>query len=243
MKILIPTAKEMNLTLSGKTMSSLSAPIQAIVDTLVTYQPEALAKFYKIKPELAEIERTRLVELKNETAEVYSAWQLFNGLMYRQMKRENLSENEQFYLKQHVFITSALYGLINVFDDIAPHRLDFLMGLQVDGQSLKHYWRDAFAQAVSEDDLIISLLSSEFEAVFPKSVQARMAKLNFMESRDGRLKVHSTISKKARGKCLNALVANQVQNEIQLRQLNFDGFKYDESLSEEKVLTFIKLVD
>lgn len=240
MKILIPTAKEMNLSLSGQPMLGLPPKSQAILDCLMAYDQKELAQFYKMKPEATCLEAERLDDLATGQARVYPAWQLFDGLMYRQMQRTDLSKEAESYLAQHVFITSAFYGVINVFDLISPHRLDFLMGLKPANQSLKAFWRDDFAQAVAEDDLIISLLSSEFETVFPKIIQDRMIKLTFMEERGGQLKGHSTISKKARGKCLNELVADQVTDVEILKALSFDGFTYRPDLSEARHLVFVK---
>ena len=45
--------------------------------------------------------------------------------MYRHIKRDKLTEAEQAYLENHVFITSALYGVVPALSPMAPHRLDF----------------------------------------------------------------------------------------------------------------------
>lgn len=242
MKILIPTAKEMNMKLDCETIQPLSQISRSIVDTLAGYDLASLAKHYKLKPEVAQKEADRWADLKAQTANHYPAWRLFDGLMYRQMAREQLAPEELIYLENHAFITSALYGIINVFEPIAPHRLDFLMGFQVNGQSLKALWREAFDLAVAQDDLLISLLSNEFETVFSKSVQDRMIKLQFMEEKEGKLKTHSTISKKARGKCLRAMVEQQVTRLEGIRALDFDGFTYRSDLSKDKLLTFVKSI-
>ncbi|MGT2665810.1 peroxide stress protein YaaA [Streptococcus rifensis] len=240
MKILLPTAKELNTDLPGYQMEALDERTEAIVQTLSFLSSTDLQRHYKIKPEAVEQEADHWSRLAKGQAQSYAAWQLFNGLMYRQMKRENLSDGQIRYLNEHVFITSALYGVINVFEPIAPHRLDFLMGFKVNGQSLKNYWREQYDQAVAEDDLLISLLSNEFETVFSKTTQEKMVKLIFMEERDGQLKTHSTISKKARGKCLNALVDNHVTTVSDIKSLVFEGFRYQADLSKEKELVFVK---
>ena len=60
----------------------------------------------------------------------YPALHLFDGLMYRNIERDDLTKKEQAYLEKHLMITSALYGVIPAFAPIAPHRLDFLMKLK-----------------------------------------------------------------------------------------------------------------
>ena len=160
--------------------------------------------------------------------------------MYRNIKRDDLTKEEQTYLEKHLMITSALYGVIPAFAPIAPHRLDFLMKLKVVGKSLKSHWKAAYEESMKDQKLIFSLLSSEFETVFPKEIREKMVTFKFMEERDGKLKIHSTISKKARGAFLTALMENQVTSVEEIKKLSFAGFNYREDLSSDKELAFVK---
>ena len=137
-------------------------------------------------------------------------------------------------------ITSALYGVIPAFAPIAPHRLDFMMKLKVGGKSLTKHWQTAYEESVREEDCIFSLLSSEFETVFPKEIREKMVTFKFMEDKDGKLKIHSTISKKARGAFLTALMENQVTSVEEIKKLSFAGFNYRNDLSSDKELVFVK---
>ena len=143
-------------------------------------------------------------------------------------------------MQDHLLITSALYGVIPALTPIAPHRLDFLMKLKVQGKSLKTFWKASYDQALQEEDLIISLLSSEFETVFSKEIQDRMVTFKFLEEKNGQLKVHSTISKKARGAFVTALLEKQITKVEEMKQLSFNGFTYQADLSTEKQLVFVK---
>ena len=240
MKILIPTAKEMNIDVPSLEANPLHPESQAVLDELARYSAKELESFYKISAEKAQEEYERIQALKNGTANSYPALQLFDGLMYRNIKRDNLSKVEQAYLEKHLMITSALYGVIPAFAPIAPHRLDFLMKLKIAGKSLKSHWQSAYEESVKGEELIFSLLSSEFETVFPKEVREQMVTFKFMEDRDGKLKVHSTISKKARGAFLTALMENQVTSVEEIKKLSFAGFRYREDLSTGKEFAFVK---
>ena len=240
MKILIPTAKEMNTDLPLIEALPLSVESQAILDELATYSTQELEKFYKISAEKAEEEYAHIQALKDQRAKNYPALKLFDGLMYRHIKRDGLTEAEQAYLEKHLMITSALYGVIPAFEPIAPHRLDFLMKLKVAGKSLKNHWQAAYEESMKGEELIFSLLSSEFETVFPKEIREKMVTFKFMEERDGKLKIHSTISKKARGAFLTALMENQVTSVEEIKKLSFAGFNYREDLSSDKELAFVK---
>jgi len=240
MKILIPTAKEMNTNVPSLEAKPLCSESQAVLDELTIYSAQELENFYKISAEKAQEEYERIQALKNGTANSYPALQLFDGLMYRNIKRDNLSKVEQAYLEKHLMITSALYGVIPAIAPIAPHRLDFLMKLKIAGKSLKSHWQSAYEESVKGEELIFSLLSSEFENVFPKEIREKMVTFKFMEDRDGKLKVHSTISKKARGAFLTALMENQMTSVEEIKKLSFAGFQYREDLSTSKELSFVK---
>ena len=240
MKILIPTAKEMNTAILSLEAKPLRSESQAVLDELARYSAQDLENFYKISVEKAQEEYDHIQALKNETTTNYPALHLFDGLMYRNIKRDNLTKAEQTYLEKHLMITSALYGVIPAFEPIAPHRLDFLMKLKVAGKSLKNHWQAAYEEAVVGEEVIISLLSSEFENVFPKEIREKMVTFKFMEERDGKLKIHSTISKKARGAFLTALMEGQVTSVEEIKKLSFAGFNYREDLSSDKELAFVK---
>ena len=240
MKILIPTAKEMNTEILSLEAEPLSPESQAILEELATYSVQELESFYKISAEKAQEEYDHIQALKKGTARNYPALHLFDGLMYRNIKRDNLTKAEQAYLEKHLMITSALYGVIPAFAPIAPHRLDFLMKLKVAGKSLKSHWQATYEESMKGEELIFSLLSSEFETVFPKEVCEKMVTFKFMEDRDGKLKIHSTISKKSRGAFLTALMENQVTSVEEIKKLSFAGFTYRDDLSSDKEMVFVK---
>ncbi|MDU1702409.1 MAG: peroxide stress protein YaaA, partial [Streptococcus mitis] len=153
-----------------------------------------------------------------------------------------LTEAEQAYLENHVFITSALYGVVPALSPMAPHRLDFLMKLKVAGKTLKSHWKAAYDEALKPEEVIFSLLSSEFETVFSKEIREKMVSFKFMEDKGGQLKIHSTISKKARGAFLTALIESQVETVEEARKLSFAGFNYRQDLSQQRELVFVKEV-
>ena len=242
MKILIPTAKEMNTDHPCIEALPLREESQAVLDSLAHYSVSELKSFYKVSAEKAEEEHAHIQALKDHRAKHYPALKLFDGLMYRHIKRYGLTEAEQTYLENHVLITSALYGVVPALSPMAPHRLDFLMKLKVAGKTLKSHWKSAYDEALQDENLIFSLLSSEFETVFSKEIREKMVTFKFMEDKAGQLKIHSTISKKARGAFLTALIEGEIQTVEQARKLRFAGFDYRPDLSSNLELVFLKQV-
>ena len=240
MKLLIPTAKEMNLDTPQRSGNPVSSETQEVIHALAALSLEELASLYKISEERASEEEQRIHALQSGSASTYPALRLFDGLMYRNIRRTDWTEAEAAYVQDHLLITSALYGVIPALAPIAPHRLDFLMKLKVQGKSLKAFWKASYDQALQDEDLIISLLSSEFETVFSKEIQDRMVTFKFLEEKNGQLKVHSTISKKARGAFVTALLEKQLNTVEEMKNLSFAGFGYRADLSIDNQLVYVK---
>ena len=110
--------------------------------------------------------------------------------MYRNIKRENLLNKEKEYIEKNVYICTSLYGIVNSYDAINEYRLDFMQNIKINNKSLKQIWIKEYDEFVeSKDDIIISLLSSEFEEVFSKNIRDKFIKPIFIENG----KIHSTI--------------------------------------------------
>ena len=239
MKILIPTAKELNKKATPQEALELSEKSNEIVAEFAKLSASHLAKVYKIKEDKAMEEFSRWQDIKNNTAKSYKALDLFNGLMYRNIDRDNFDEADKEYIEKNIFITTSLYGIIGAYDLIQEHRLDFLQNVKISGKSLKNFWRASYDERIEDENLVVSLLSSEFEEVFSKKQREKFIKINFMEEKDGVLKVHSTISKKARGKFLTELVKSKVSSVEEMKKIQFDGFEFNEENSDERTLAFI----
>lgn len=239
MKILIPTAKELNKKAQEVPEELLGEKTKNIIDEFADKKPEELAKIYKIKEDKAKEEYVRWQNLANHSAKSYKALELFNGLMYRNISRDDFNDEDKDYIKKNVYITTALYGVINAYEAIHEHRLDFLQNVKIKDSSLKNFWREDYDKNVEKDEVIISLLSSEFEEVFLKAIRDKFIKITFMEEKNGDLKIHSTISKKARGKFLSEAIKRKITNIRELETIKFDGFEYKSKLSTENNLVFV----
>lgn len=213
----------------------MSQKTKTILTLMSQLSDDDLAQLYKISPAAATKEKERWRQLVTGEAVTYPAVQLFNGLMYRQIARDDLT-----YLQKHVLITSALYGVIEAAAPIAEHRLDFQQTIRLGENSLKTYWRESYDRAIINEPVVVSLLSSEFEEVFSPDVREQFVRVVFHEEKNGQLKTHSTISKKGRGLLLEQARKEDIQELEQLKQLTFAGFSYREALSTPQKLVFVR---
>ncbi|MEY8434973.1 peroxide stress protein YaaA [Streptococcus hyointestinalis] len=239
MLFLIPTAKEMTQA-NALVPYNLPTKVETIIKTMVAFSPQELEKIYRIKPEASQKEYQRWQDFSTDRLKCAPALDLYNGLMYRNLKQEAFTQIDRDYLSKYVAITSSLYGIISPFKMISEHRLDFNMPVTIDGQSLKSFWRADYDQFLKDKNCVISLLSSEFEAVFSPKLRQKLVKVQFLEQHQNELKTHSTISKKARGQFLLHAMKERCQDYDSLRKLSWDGFSYQELLSTEQKLVFVK---
>lgn len=239
MLFLIPTAKEMT---QANTLVPYNLPtkVETILKTMAAFSPQELEKIYRIKPKASQKEYQRWQDFSTDGLKCAPALDLYNGLMYRNLKQEAFTKADCDYLSQHVAITSSLYGIISPFEMISEHRLDFNTPVTIDEQSLKNFWRADYDQFIQDKNCVISLLSSEFEAVFSPKLRQKLVKVQFMEKGQNELKTHSTISKKARGQFLFHAMREHCQDLDSLKELSWDGFSYQETLSTEQKLVFVK---
>lgn len=238
---LIPTAKEMQENIPNST-ANIITPNADILQELAKFSTDELSKKYKVSQTIAEKEKKHIALLEQKTADIHPALLLFNGLMYRNINRENLTPLNIEYIKQHIFITSALYGIIPAYAGISPHRLDFNVPIKIDKLSLKNFWRENYNNFLKEENTYISLLSSEFENVFSPVHQKQLHTIKFLENKSGVLKSHSTISKKARGQFLNHAIKENCLALSDIKKLSFNEFYYSTELSTENQSIFVKFI-
>lgn len=234
---LIPPSKEM-LETNYQQHSPLSINSQLIVDVLSTKTITDLEKYYRLNESSTLKEKERWNKLKDGKAVASPAINCYNGLMYRTLKSD-LSDSDLDYLKQTTYITTALYGIIPIDYPVSTHRLDFSKTLNLKDKTLKQLWRPSYSKFLNDKEIVISLLSQEFETVFPPNFQKKAIKIIFLKKNaEGKLKKHSTTSKKGRGAFLRAAAQVRATTLTELKQLSFIGFTYNAELSSENTIAF-----
>lgn len=245
MKILITPSKEIKITdlfIENKSVI-FKEKTENIIKTMKKYSVSDLKKEYKLNDKIAE--KTYLEWQNIENAKKYPAIYFFNGLMYRNIFAEEMKDEELDYLEDSLRIISPLYGIIKPFDKIVEHRLDFSKNIILEsGDKLVDFWKeDISKKLLEEDDVFINLLSDEFIKVLTKDVKEKSLIIKFQELKDGKLKTHSTISKKARGTFVKYLAENKVESIEGIKKFNYDNFEFCEEKSSEKEFLFVKKIN
>ena len=239
MKIIMSPAKEMATDLPMQKDWVLTRDSQTIVSILESYSKEELKKLLKVSDALLEENWDKIQKFQESVT--YHAMDLYQGLAFRSFKQVADWKEHKAYAVQHLRILSALYGAISPDECVKPYRLDLTMNLKVEGETLKKYWKERIVSSFEKEECIVNLASSEFSSLFNKK-QYDWVDVDFFENKEGILKQHSTISKKARGKMAAWIVLYQIQDKAELRNFDVDGYKFDEPLSKENYYCFVKEV-
>lgn len=239
MKIIMSPAKEMGTDVPVQKDWALTEDSQTIVSLLASYTKEELKKLLKVSDALLEENWDKIQKFQESVT--YHAMDLYQGLAFRSFKQVADWKEHQAYAVQHLRILSALYGAISPDECVKPYRLDLTMNLKVEGETLKKYWKERIVTSFEKEECIVNLASSEFSSLFNKK-QYDWLDVDFYEKKEGALKQHSTISKKARGKMAAWMMLHHIQDKVELRNFDVDGYAFDELLSNENQYCFVKEV-
>lgn len=171
--------------------------------------------------------------------ETIPAIECYNGAVFKQIDLEDFNEDQLSYMQDKLVILSPMYGPTTSHTEIWPYRLE--MRLKPDNINLYDYWKEVMEEYFADVDLIINLASNEYNKVVKKNYQGKMVDFYFKEEKeDGSLKTIGYYVKQNRGKLLNELIKNEVKSLEEIKEIELDGYKYDEERSDEGEFRFIK---
>ena len=237
MKFILSPAKEMNNDALEERDWEVSPAARKVVAAVSAGPEEDLARVLGVKGKLLE-ENKAFIEGWN-VEEAAPAIELYNGLAFRWLKQVDGWNEGMRYGSEHVRILSALYDAVAPTTYIKPYRLDMLRPLRVDGQSLKAYWKAEWAELFEEGETVVNCASDEFSTLLDRS-RYNWVDVEFYERKEGKLKQHSTTSKKGRGLLVGFAMREQVTDVKQLESFSEDGFTFDAELSTSEKLVFVR---
>lgn len=196
MKLILSPAKEMNGDALEERDWEVSPTARKVVAAVSAVPEEELARVLGVKGKLLD-ENKAFIEVW-KVAKAAPAIELYNGLAFRWLKQVEGWNEGLGYGSEHVRILSALYGAVAPDTFVKPYRLDMLRPLRVEGQSLKAYWKTEWAELFEKGETVVNCASDEFSSLLDRS-RYNWIDVEFYERKDGKLKQHSTTSKKGVG--------------------------------------------
>ena len=186
---------------------------QEIIKHVRSLDVTALGKALKLKDDKAQA----LFDFYQsfESQPVGIACESYDGIAFKYLDWQNLSDEAKAFGESHLFVMSALYGVVEPTMGVRDYRLDMVDKV---GINLYDTWRETVDAYFHKEDWILNLASKEYAKMVnhPKVVT-----VEFWELRGDTFKQMSTSSKMSRGMMAHACLTNQVKYVRELpREIN-----------------------
>ena len=159
----------------------------------------------------------------------------YNGLSFKNLNAISFDEDDLAFAKDHVFILSALYGLLKIDDSISLYRLDF------SNTNLYKYWNDIIYNYL-KDYKVINLASLEYAKLITDYNHKDFIDVIFNTYENSNYRVIPTANKIMRGKYLNYIIKNKIDNLNSIKLICIDDYKFNIELSSNNKFVFTKFL-
>lgn len=232
----------------GKPLFSKQA--NELVSILRDLDFQKMKSLFPISEKLVRLNMDRYQSFKHNPKEesMRLAVYAFAGDTYVGLNSKSFSDKEIMFADQSIRIISGLYGLLKPTDFIQPYRLEMSTKLKnKNGKDLYAFWRKLLAKELNKillrhhDQTLINLASNEyFNAIDQTEINASILNIEFLEEKDGLLKVVSFYAKKARGAMANFIVKNKIESTSELQAFNLFGYSFKSDLSSKDKFVYTR---
>ena len=221
-----------------------------LVKQLRSLTPADIGSLMKISDKLAQLNAARF-EAWQQPFTLGNAKQAvlaFKGDVYTGLDAETLTDKQFRFAQKHLRILSGLYGLLRPLDLMQAYRLE--MGTRFAnsaGKDLYAFWGDRITEKLNEEiavekhTCLVNLASNEyFKSVKPKQLDVPVITPVFKDWKNGQYKIISFYAKKARGLMCRYAIDQKVSKVEQLKDFDYEGYAYNESMSSDTEWVFIR---
>lgn len=173
----------------------------------------------------------------------------YNGMVYKGLDAETLTEQDWQFGQEHLLILSGLYGALRPLDLIRPYRLEFAIKLaNKKGNDLYQYWTkeitEYFSQRLEADDKVwLNVASQEYFKAINKKTLPRGTKIVtavFKEQTTQGPKMKVVYAKKARGMMARFVIQNKIKNIEDIKAFDTEDYRFSPSLSNDSEWVFLR---
>lgn len=245
MKIIISPAKKMNIEqdVSHKSLPVFLGNTQEIKNTIQGLSYEDLKDIWKCNDNLAKLNFDRFCNMDLERS-LSPAIFSYEGLQYQYIGANVLDNNALKYIADNLRIISGFYGVLRPFDGVTPYRLEMQAKISIDNKkNLYDYWGDKLYKEIFKDnDMVLNLASKEYSECIERHLKSndKFITCLFYEDVNGKFKQKATLAKMARGSMVRFLAENNIDNIDDIKKFNDFGFSFNNDMSSEDKLVFVK---
>ena len=209
-----------------------------------------LKELMDISDKLAQLNRERFDRwsLPFNSSNAKQAILAFDGGVYSGLIANTFSDKDFGFAQDHLRILSGLYGILKPLDLIQPYRLKMGVSFQnPKGKNLYDFWKQSITDNLNNtlkkhpSPVIINCASVEyFSAIDLSKLKGSILSIVFKEYRNGELKFISFNAKKARGLMTQYIVKNKIDDHTNIKDFNYEDYKFDSKLSEDSKFVFTR---
>jgi hypothetical protein len=252
MKIIISPAKSLDfetpLPTQKHSMPKFLKDSRIINKIIKKKKPKELMELMSISDKLADLNwlRNKTWKTPFTTENARPAMYAFAGDVYIGLNSYTISEDKLDALQDKLRILSGLYGLLKPLDLMQPYRLEMGTDLPVDEhKNLYAFWKNKLTTALNKElkkgELFVNLASNEYaSAIDFKTLKVPVIEVDFLDSKDGKLKMISFFAKKARGMMVRYIIDTNAETIDDLKGFNVEGYRFDANLSKGNKLVFTR---
>lgn len=252
MKFVISPAKSLNETATIPTNEFTETKFlkqaEIIQKTLRKKKPKDLMEMMEISEKLAELnwQRNQDWQLPFTQNNARPAIYMFDGDVYTGLDAYTIPLEKIEYLQENLRILSGLYGILKPLDLMQAYRLEMGTNLAIGTKkNLYEFWKETLTkhlnETLQENEVLVNLASKEyFSAIDAKKIKVPIITPEFKDYKDGKLKMISFFAKKARGLMVRYAIDHQLQNPEDLKNFDYEGYRFDESLSKKNQWVFTR---
>lgn len=180
---------------------------------------------------------------EDKNAAVFS----FNGEVYRGLDAKSFTNEELYFCNNHLRILSGVYGSLRPLDGMMPYRLEMGTRISINGsKNLYDFWSEELTGSIvkeaseEEESVVVNLASDEYAKVLKLKGKVRVITPIFKEKKGFKYKTIVVYTKKARGMFINYMVKNRITDVESLKAFDYEGYEFDEELSDENNFVFTR---
>lgn len=149
--------------------------------------------------------------LRLSDAQGLAAIERYVGVLFDEIEIDELDHASRAWIAEHVFIQSALFGLVSAVDEIPPYRLSASSRLTDElGATLKKTWLEAFADFAWPEVFTLDLRSKDYAALAPLPDSLEWLTLDIAQrTKDGGVRALNHFNKRAKGDLVKRLARTQ----------------------------------
>ena len=252
MKIIISPAKSLDfetaLPTQKHTLPKFLKDSRVIHKVIKQKKPNDLMELMSISDKLADLnwQRNKVWKTPFTPENARPALYAFAGEVYIGLDGYSIPEEKLDALQDKLRILSGLYGLLKPLDLMQAYRLE--MGTQLPvghHKNLYDFWKVKLTAALNKElkrgELFVNLASNEYaSAIDFKALKVPVITVDFLDSKDGKLKMISFFAKKARGLMVRYILDTNAETIEDLQGFDYDGYRFDSNLSKGNTLVFTR---